>query len=127
MQTSSHLFGNVPTDYLAFMHGQNIDYPKVVKFLDFEKKEVAQAANVPVASVRYDEKMTKELGERIAEWGTLVNIVAQYFQGDINKTTLWFSIPNPLLGNIKPRDMIRFGRYRKLYKFIWNATEENKK
>jgi hypothetical protein len=38
---------------------------------------------------------------------------------------LWFKVPNPLLGDVAPRDMIRFGRYKKLLKFIQSALEEN--
>jgi hypothetical protein len=38
---------------------------------------------------------------------------------------LWFQTKNPLLGNISPRDMIRYGRYEKLRRFIMNALEDN--
>jgi len=51
-------------------------------------------------------------------------MVAQYFR-DGQKTILWFRTPNPLLGNITPRDMIRIGRFRKLQRFIQNALDEN--
>ncbi len=80
-----------------------------------------------MSSVRYDEKIPTELHERIKEWAILLNLVAEHFKGDATKTTLWFTTPNPLLGNISPRDMIRFGRYKKLFKFIFNALAENKR
>jgi hypothetical protein len=51
--------------------------------------------------------------------------VAGYFEGDIEKTALWFRTPNPMLGNISPRDMIRFGRYKRLLKFVTEAREAN--
>lgn len=98
---------------------------KVVELLSFKKEDVSKAARIPVNSVRYDEKMPRELEERLTEWAVLLNLVAQFFQGDSNKTILWFNVPNPLLGDIKPKDMIRFGRSRKLFNFVFNALNEN--
>ena len=69
--------------------------------------------------------MPKELEERVREWAVALSLVAQYFK-DEHKTVLWFKTMNPLLGNITPRDMIRIGRFKKLYRFILNALEENK-
>ena len=40
------------------------------------------------------------------------------------KTKLWFQTPNPMLGNVSPRDMIRLGRYNKLVRFVTQAMEE---
>jgi hypothetical protein len=65
--------------------------------------------------------MPAQVHERIREWATLLNLVAEHFQGDHQKTVLWFTTLNPLLGNITPRDMIRFGRYNKLFKFVVNV------
>jgi hypothetical protein len=121
MTESTTLFNTAPKDYLSVYE----NYPRIVSLLEFGKKDVARAAHVPLTSVRYDNKMPRELVERLREWGVLLNIVAQYFQGDTTRTVLWFLTPNPLLGNIKPRDMIRFGRYQKLLNFIWNALNEN--
>ncbi len=41
--------------------------------------------------------------------------------GTINYWGLTFQVKNPALGGISPRDMIRFGRYQKLEKFVQNA------
>jgi uncharacterized protein (DUF2384 family) len=113
-------------DHFSFYSGDHLDYGNVVKTLEFKKEDVSKATGVPLASVRYEEeKISQELRERIREWAVLLNLVAQHFKGDVKKTCLWFTIPNPLLGEISPRDMIRFGRYRKLFKFIVNATGEN--
>jgi len=38
---------------------------------------------------------------------------------------LWFRLPNPLLGDVSPRDMIRYGRYAKLQEFVMDALAEN--
>lgn len=122
MTSETELFDTVPEDYLSIYD----DYPKITSLLEFGKKDVAKAVNLPVASVRYDDRMPSELRERLMQWAVLLNLVAQYFKGDSKKTVLWFTVRNPLLGNIAPRDMIRFGRYSKLYNFIWNALHENK-
>lgn len=85
------------------------------------------AVDVPVNSVRWDEKMSPELEEHISQWANLLNLVAEHFGGDAEKTALWFSTENPMLGNIAPRDMIKVGRYNKLYKFILNALSGNRR
>lgn len=119
------LFDTVPkNDYLALFSKGTTDYRKVVKLLDFTKKDVAKASNVPAISVRYDQKIPRELEERLREWAIALALVAQYFK-DEHKTVLWFKTPNPLLGNIAPREMIRVGRFKKLCRFIMNALLEN--
>jgi hypothetical protein len=59
------------------------------------------------------------------EIGNICGLVAQFFAGDAAKTALWFKTKNPLFGNISPRDMIRYGRYEKLRRFVMSALEEN--
>ena len=120
------LFDTVPRqDFLSLFPEGRTDYSKVIHLLDFSKNDVARASNVAVQSVRYDvPRMPKELEERIREWAVALNLVAQFFQ-DEQKTILWFSTPNPLLGDMTPRDMIRIGRFRKLCRFIQTALSEN--
>lgn len=121
------IFDTVPEDYLSLFEKNKPRYNRVVKFLEFNSEDISRATEVPLSSVRYDEKIPKELHERIREWAILLNLVAGHFKGDSHKTALWFTVPNPLLGNITPRDMIRFGRYQRLFKFIINALAENKR
>lgn len=45
-------------------------------------------------------------------------LVLEYFKNDSEKTELWFFASNPMLGNLKPVDMIRMGRAVKLLKCI---------
>ena len=59
------------------------------------------------------------------EIANICGLVAQFFEGNAEKTALWFKTRNPLLGDISPRDMIRFGRYEKLRRFVMEALEEN--
>lgn len=124
---ASSLFESVPDkDCFHFFHRGEPDGRKVVDFLKYNKGDVSVAANVPIASVRYDGKMPSELKERLIEWATAINLVGSYFDNQ-EKTILWFQIPNPLLGGISPRDMIRIGRFRKLLKFIQAGLDENKR
>ena len=119
-QKSSALFGNLPTeDYLGLLKGD--DPRKVVDYLKFSQGEVSSATGVPEKSVRYDKKIPQELVRRLQEIAVICELVAEYFKGDLQKTNLWLNLKNPLLGNISPRDMIRFGRYEKLHKFIQDA------
>ncbi len=121
------LFDTVPQgDYLGLFGAGKTDYKKVIRILNFNKKDVARASDVPVQSVQYNQRMPKELKERVEEWATVLATVAQYFK-DAQKTVLWFSVTNPLLGNIAPREMIRLGRFNKLQRFILNALNENKR
>lgn len=48
--------------------------------------------------------------------------VFKFFKEDILKTTYWFSIPNPMLGNIRPIDLL-IRRPGKLWKFVETSKE----
>lgn len=47
-----------------------------------------------------------------------INLVKDFFKGNYIQTKLWFCVPNPLLGNQVPKDMINSGRVDKLLDFI---------
>lgn len=118
------LFDTVPThDYLGLLKDENPK--KIVDFLKLTTDDVAKATGMPAASIRYDARMPAELVQRLQEIGVVCELVAEYFKGDLKKTALWFQIKNPALGNISPRDMIRFGRYEKLIKYVQNALAGN--
>jgi hypothetical protein len=51
--------------------------------------------------------------------------VVEFFEGDVAKSALWFRLPNLLLGDISPRDMIRCGRYAKLQEFVVEALADS--
>jgi hypothetical protein len=97
----------------------------VADFLDLKKPDVAKVAGVAPSSVRFDQKIPREVFERLEEIANVCTLVAQFFGGDVAKTALWFRTRNPLLGDITPRDMIRFGRYEKLQQFVLDALNEN--
>ena len=126
MAATRTLFATVAEkDYLGFWADQSLNARSVVEFLGLEKRDVAKLAGVAPASVRFDHKIPREVLERLQEIANICGVVAQFFGGDIAKTALWFKTENPLLGKISPRDMIRYGRYEKLRRFVMNALEEN--
>jgi len=115
------LFITVPEDLLNLGVGRSLDAKRVTALLSFKKEDVSKIATVAPSSVRYDESMPVAVRERMEEIASVMNMVAQTFQGDEDKTVAWFKARNPLLGDISPRDMIRLGRYERLRRFIINA------
>lgn len=122
------LFRTSPTDYFKlFDENAFVDGEKVVKLLKYKKEDVSVATNLPLSSIRYEEKkMPAELRDRLTQWATALNLVAGFFH-DQKKTIVWFFMPNPLLGGMSPRDMIRVGRFKKLLNFIQTALDENQR
>ena len=126
METQPRLFRSVrDRDYLGFWADQTLKAREVAEFLQLKKPDVAKVAGVAPASVRFDQKMPREVHERLEEIANICALVAEYFEGDVAKTALWFRTRNPMLGDISPRDMIRFGRYAKLRQFVMDALNEN--
>jgi len=125
---SRDIFSNIASkDYLSLFEGGQPKHKAVVDMLGFRKLDVAKATAVPVGSIRYDEKIPQELVDRLAEWANLLNLVAGHFSGDMKRTSMWFAAQNPMLGDMAPRDMMRYGRYSKLLKFVLNALTSNRK
>ncbi len=121
------LFSSVSNDYLNLFPDGKVDGQKVVKFLNYKKQDVSVATNIPVSSIRYEtNRIPSELEERLQEWATTINLVEGFFKNS-QKTMLWFSTPNPLLGSMSPRDMIRVGRFKKLLNFVQTALAENQR
>jgi len=121
------LFASVPEkNYLDLQDADgSYNAKKVAEFLHLNRREVARAVSVPLTSVRFDKPMTPELNRRMTEIGVICEQVAGYFKGDAQRTSLWFSLPNTLLGSISPIEMIKLGRYKKLYHFVQNALAGN--
>ena len=118
------LYSNVHhEDVLGFGRNGGTDYQQIVNFLDLTKKEVANISGVSAKSVRYDDRIPPAIVERLDQINIICQLVAEHFR-DIEKTALWFKTPNPLLGNVSPGDMIRFGRYKKLLQFIQDARSQ---
>jgi len=121
------LYANVSqTDPLKFWanHGLELNYSRVTDFLDFDTNALSKLSGVSMRSVRLDNRIPRDLKERLEQIANICNLVAEYFNGDNAKTALWFKTINPMLGEITPRDMIRLGRYKKLLKFVTQARSE---
>ena len=123
--TANRLFSSVSPDRFHLLKlGNEPDTTRINSFLNFRKEEIASATGIPVQSIRYDERMPEALRERVIEWAVAINLVGNFFQNE-QETALWFQTPNPLLGGITPKEMIRRGRFRKLLNFIQTALAEN--
>jgi uncharacterized protein (DUF2384 family) len=110
-------------DSLQFWQGNALNYQKVREFIGLETRDVARLAGLATSSVRYDEKAPKEVREHLENIANICNLVFSFFNDSV-KTKLWLQTPNPMLGDASPRDMIRFGRYAKLLRFVTQAMEE---
>jgi hypothetical protein len=118
-RAASAVFATVsPEDGLGFYEDHRFRPKALVEFLSLSNADVSHITRISRNSVRYDEGIPKEMLERLEQIGNLCNLVAHHFAGDAAKTALWFRTKNPMLGDIAPRDMIRFGRYEKLRRFI---------
>jgi hypothetical protein len=115
------LFDSLPPDHFRFGLGERFNPRAVPDVLGFKREDVSRIASVSVRSVRYDKAIPEQMLERLEEIGMTINLVANFFAGDSDKTIAWFKAKNPLLGDISPRDMIRLGRFERLRKFIINA------
>lgn len=124
MSSGIGLFESVADDYMHFGRGSAFNPRRVPELLDLKKTDVSRIAAVSVSSVRYDDAIPVQVRERLEEIANTINMVARAFDGDVEKTLVWFRTRNPLLGDISPKDMIRLGRYERLRKFIINAMTE---
>ncbi len=111
------------TDHLNLRFGDAFDYRKIANMVELTKPEISQMTDVKVSRVRFDRQIPTAVRKRLEEIGNILNLVAVYFDGDAQKTTLWFTTKNPGLGNISPRDMIRMNRHHNLRNFILAARE----
>lgn len=124
MSKPAALFNTVSDrDSLKFWRGNVLNYQKVRDFIGLDTRDVSRLAGVAKSSVRYDDKAPREVREHLENVANICNLVFQFFDDDV-KTKLWLQTPNPMLGNVSPRDMIRFGRYHKLLRFVTQAMEE---
>lgn len=122
---AASLFSNIPdTDALQFGMGAEFKPELVSKWLDLRKADVAKVADVSPSSVRYDKNAPAAVVERLQEIAITINLVAKIFDGDVQKTAVWFKAKNPNLGDISPRDMVRLGRFDRLRKVIVNAMAD---
>ena len=128
MNQTPALFASIPrTDPLSLFQGHRPNGEQISELLHLRNKDVARATRLSENSIRYDLRMPTVLESWLRDVATTVTLVAEFFAGDQSKTLLWFSTPNPRLGNLLPLDMIKMGRVRKLLTFVQTALDENKR
>src|SRR5688572_12976259 len=110
VEVDQRLFGTVPRgEILGLLGPDGPDVDGTRKFLGFTDRELESAARVPGTSGTSLTKlalMPPEVRERLVEIATVCELVASHF-GNREKAALWFKTPNPLLGNVSPRDLVR--------------------
>ena len=125
MNAAASLFNTIPRDQLGFWADQTLRSREVADFLNLDKTDVARVSNVSVKSVRFDEKIPHEVLRHLEQIAIICDLVAEFFSGDKMKTSLWFRTKNPTLGEMSPRDMIRYGRMKKLMQVVQEARNAN--
>jgi hypothetical protein len=120
---SRPLTGHIANDILGLYHDGQPDYRRVADLAKLSKEDLGKIAKVAKSSVRYDDSIPAAVAERLREIANIANLVAEYFEGDVQKVGLWFELPNPHLGNVSPRTMIRGNRYKRLLNFVLDARE----
>jgi hypothetical protein len=120
------LFGNVRrSDPLHLWSKSGLEFLRVRDFLEFSTDDLAKVGGVSPQSVRFDARIPPDLRDRLEQIANICTLVAEYFDSDSERTALWFRTPNPMLGDVSPRDMIRLGRYKRLLKFVLEARTVN--
>lgn len=126
MSASQQLYSNVAKgDPLHFWKGNALNFKEVTDFLDLDKESLSKMSGISKKTVRLDDRIPTDLKTHLEQVANICSLVAEYFGGNPEKTSLWFKAPNPMLGTLTPRDMIRLGRYQKLMKFVLQARAEN--
>jgi len=88
METTPALFQNIARkDNLGFWAGPQLDYRRVVDFLEFTTNDVSRLAGVARTSVRFDEKIPLEVKERLEWTANICNLVFEFFDDEV-KTAL---------------------------------------
>jgi hypothetical protein len=122
MSMSSALYTTVPQHMPDVLFSQGVADPrKTATFLRFKNEDVATATGFPSKSVHLGADIPAEVRDRLKEIAIICALVMDHFSGDLDKTHLWFTTRNPLLGNLSPREMIRLGLYRKVLRFVQEA------
>lgn len=115
--------GHIADDILGLYEGEKPNYRRVADLAGLTKEDLSNIAKVAKSSVRYDEAIPASVAERLREIANIANLVAEFFKGDGRKVGLWFELPNPHLGGVSPRTMIRGNRYKRLLNFVMDARE----
>lgn len=117
------IVSHIAPDVLNLFRDGHPDYKRIAELTKLSKTDLGKISQVAKSSVRFDAHIPEPVAERLREIANIANLVAEFFNGDAQKTALWFEIANPMLGNISPRTMIRLGKYKRLLSFVLQARE----
>lgn len=125
-EPARRMFQNIyQKDTLNFWANHGLDYERVRDLVGLTNDDLSRVAHVAKSSVRFDERIPPVLKDRMEQIANCCLLVAEHFSGNAQKASLWFRTPNPMLGNVSPRDMIRYGRFSKLQRFVTGALAES--
>lgn len=113
-------------DVLKIWPGRGLDYSRVADVVGLTNDDLSRVAQVAKSRVCFGNHIPPALKERRVQILHCFLQVAEHFDGNGQKASLWFKTTNPMLGGISPRDMIRFGRLSKLQRLILGALLENR-
>jgi hypothetical protein len=91
---------------------------RVAEWLALGKEDLARLADYP-----HGDAAAVQVRKHLIEVAEMCNLVAEIFDGDIEKAKAWFKAVNPLLGDVAPRDMVRLGRVERLRIFIGSSLQ----
>jgi len=121
------IFDNIyREDSLKFWADHGLDYERVRDMVGLTNDDLSRMVHVAKSSVRFDSRIPPALKERMEQIANCCLLIANHFDGNAHKASLWFKTPNPMLGNVSPRDMIRYGRFSKLRRFVVGALSESR-
>jgi hypothetical protein len=123
--TRPSIVSHIAPDVLNLFREGRPDYRRIAELTKLSKTDLGKISQVAKSSVRFDVHIPEPVAERLREIANIANLVAAFFAGDVQKTSLWFEIANPMLGNISPSNMIRMSKQKRLLSFVVSAREEN--
>ena len=125
-QSQSSIPSATAADRLGLYLGDTFQAKALVDFLGLNRADLSHICRVPIKFIRLDLATSTMAHEQLEQIGSTCNLVAAHFNGARSRTALWFKTKNPTLGDIAPRDMIRFGRHDKLRRFVIGALAESR-
>jgi len=105
-------------DWLGFGVDAEFQPSRVAEWLALGTEDLARLADVP-----HGDAAAVPVRKHLIEVAAMCNLVAEIFDGDIEKAKAWFKAVNPLLGDVAPRDMVRLGRVERLRIFIGSSLQ----
>ena len=112
------------TDPLHLHDNHGMNYRRVAEIVNLNRNDLSHMTAVKLDRVRFDRQIPKAIRIRLEEIANIISLVAEYFDGNAERTALWFRTKNPALGDTSPQDMLRMNRHNNLRSFILSAREE---